>query len=221
MKLARICGLASPPARAIRIRGFALGLSALLSLNALAFNSSLQPEEVQGAYSLGQTTNHEDLADFINQYEHDFKYPSDNPVAYAQSVEFRTPYEQIVLRTLRTNGYSKFQADEDYRANPGLVIVRVVVALKTSYSGPEPPADSFQVVVSQASPIEPRKVTGAVLCNPYNWNDNPTVANCVAYTREILLQFDAEQFAHGRATVQVVLPFGQSMETKYNLDKLK
>jgi hypothetical protein len=221
MKLGRVCGLASPTARAARIQMFVLALCTLLSLNALAFNSSLQPEEVQEAYSLGQTTNHEELADFFKQYAYDFKYPSDNPVAFVQSVEFQTPYEQIVLRTQRTIHYSKFQADEDYRANPGLVIVRVVVSLKKSYSGPAPPADSFKVVVSQTKPIEPRKVTSTVLCDPYNPLENTTFANCIAYTREILQQFDAEQFAPGRATVQVDLPFGLTMETKYNLDKLR
>jgi hypothetical protein len=221
MKLGSLLGLVSAPARASRIQAFVLALSALLSLNALAFSSSLQPEEIQDAFSLGRTTNHEELADFINQYKHDFKYPPDNAVAFVQSVEFQTPYEQIVLRALQTNGYSKFQADEDYRANPRLVNVRVVVSLKASYSGPEPPAESFKVVVSQAKPIEPEMVSGTVLCNPYNWTGNSTVANCVAYTREILLQFDAAQFAPGRATVRVLLPFGKSMESKYNLDKLK
>ena len=220
MKLGRIYGLPSPLARAFRIRVLVSALCLLLSLNALAFNSSLQPEEVQDAYSLGQTTNHEKLAAFINQYEHNFKYPSDNPVAYVQSVEFQTPYEQIVLRSLRTAQYTKFQADEDYRANPGLVIVRVVVSLKTSYSGPVPPADSFKVFVSQTKPIEPRKLTSTVTCDPYSY-DSPTFGNCIAYMREVLLQFDAEQFAPGRATIKVLLPFGQSMETKYNLDKLK
>lgn len=221
MKLRSGYGLASPPAREMRIQLFALALCTLLSLNALAFNSSLQPEEVQDAYSLGQTSNHEELADFLNQYEHDFKYPADNSVAFVSSVEFQTPYEQIVLRSLRTTQYSKFKAEEDYQANPGLVIVRAIVSLKTGYSGPAPPADSFKVVVSQTKPIEPRKVTSTVLCDPYNPLVNPTFANCIAYTREILLQFDAEQFAPGRATVKVMLPFEQSMETKYNLDKLK
>ena len=221
MKLGCLCALAPPSARAARHRAFVLALCAFLSRNVLAFNSSLQPEEVQDAYSLGQTNNHDELADFLNQYEHDFKYPSDNPLAYVQSVEFQTPYEQIVLRAKRTNGYSKFQADEDYRANPGLVVVRVVVSLRTSYSGPVPPDDSFKVVVSQAKLVEPRKMTGKLICDPYNWYDSRPVANCVAYTREILLQFDSAQFAPGRATVRVMLPFGLSMETKYNLDKLK
>src|ERR1700680_3719670 len=157
MKMGSYCGLASSPARMVQIRAFVLGLCALLSLNALAFTSSLQPEEVQEAYSLGQTTNHEELADFLKQYKHDLQFPSDNPTVFAQSVEFQTPYEQIVLRSQRTNGYNKFQADEDYRAHPGLVMVRVVVSLKTGYSGPMPPAESFKVVVSQVSSIKPSK----------------------------------------------------------------
>ncbi len=221
MKFGRHRELAPPSARAARIRACVLGICILLSQNAFAFNDPLQPEEVREAYYLGQTSNHEELADFLNQYEHDFKYPADNPVAYAQSVEFQTPYEQIVLKSQQNTQYTKFQADEDYQANPRLVIVRVMVSLKTSYSGPAPPADSFEVVVSQAKSIEPRKVTSTVLCDPYNPFENPTFGNCIAYEREILLQFSTEQFAPGRATVKVLLPFGKSVETKYNLDKLK
>ena len=212
--------LSPPPVRAVRIQALVLALWALLSQNAFAFNDPLQPEEVREAYYLGQTSNHEELADFFKQYEHDFPYPADNPVAYAQSVEFRTPYEQIVLRSQQRTQYTKFQADEDYQANPGLVIVRVIVSLKTSYLGPAPPADSFKVVVSQAKPIEPRKLASTVTCDPYSYV-SITSGNCIAYEREILLQFSTEQFAPGRATVKVLLPFGKSLETKYNLDKLK
>lgn len=215
------CGLPSWPRRAARIQPFVFALCVLLSLNALAFSSSLQPEEVREAYYLGQTSNHEDLADFLNQYEHDFKYPPDNPEAYVQTIEFQTPYEQIVLRSLRTTQYTKFQADEDYRANPGLVVVRVVVALKLNYVGPAPLADSFKVVVNQAKPIEPRETTSTVTCDPNNPNIYPVASECMVYTREIVLQFGAEQFAPGRATVKVMLPLGESLETKYNLDKLK
>ncbi len=204
-----------------RIQAFALAFCALLSLKALAFSPALQSEEVQDAYSLGQTSNHEELTDFLNQYEHDFKYPSDNPIVFVSSVEFRTPYEQIVLRSLGTTQYSKFQAQTDYQAKPGLVIVRVLASLRTGYSGPTPPADSFKVAVNQLNTIEPRKVTSTLLCDPTSWQNNATYSNCFAYTREIVLQFDAEQFAPGKATVKVMLPFGQSLETKYNLDKLR
>lgn len=209
------------PARTGRLQAFALTFCALLSLKALAFSSALQPEEVQDAYSLGQTPNHEEIADFLNQYEQDFQYPSKNPIVFVSSVEFRTPYEQIVLRSQGTTEYSMFQAQADYQANPGLVVVRVLASLKTSYSGAAPPANSFKVAVNQLNSIEPRKVTSTLLCDPTSWQNNATYSNCFAYTREIALQFDAGQFAPGKATVNVTLPFGQSLETIYSLDKLK
>ena len=221
MKLGSTRRLDSPSPRAVGFGAFVLALCAMLALNALAFNSSLQPEEVQDAYSLGQTANHEELANFLKQYEHIFAYPPNKPVAYVQSVEFQTPYEQIVLRAQRTIGYSKFKAQEDYQANSGLVIVRVVISLKINYAGPVPPEDSFKVLVSQAKPIEPKKITNAVTCDPYYSTNYAVNTDCRTYTREILLRFDAEEFAPGRTTIKVMLPYGQSLETKYNLDKLK
>lgn len=219
------CRLSSSPPRAARIQVFVLVLCAVFSLNALAFDSFLQPEEIQDAYSLGQTFYHEKLADFLNQYEHDFNAPADDSIAYVSSVEFQTPYEQIVLRSLKTVQYSKFQAQEDYQANPTRVIVRVIVALKSGYSGPEPPSDSFKVLVSQAKPIEPGNTTSTVLCDPFSTNvytdQIQSFGNCLGYMREFLLQFDAKQFAPGKATIKVTLLNGKSMETKYNLDNLK
>ncbi len=223
MSVRRRHSVAASSARPVWIPVFLLALCGLLALNVWAFNSSLQPEEVQEAYSLGQTTNHEELADFLKQYEHDFQYPSDQPVAYVQSVEFQTPYEQIVLRTLRTIGYSKFQAQEDYRAHPNRIFIRAIVALRMNYAGPVPLADSFQVVVSQSKSIEPKEATSKVTCDPYSHNtySYPMSTDCLIYTREILLQFDARQFGPGKTTVTVALPGGQSLVTKYDLDKLK
>jgi hypothetical protein len=119
--------------------------------------------------------------------------------------------------------YSKFQADGDYKANHELVFVRVLFALKINYAGPVPPADDFNVIVSQLKPIEPRKVTNKVLCDPYSQITYQYYVNrdCSVYTRELLLQVDANQFAPSRATIKVSVPSDQSLETKYNLDKLK
>jgi hypothetical protein len=195
---------------------FAGALSGLVSLNALAFSSQLQPEQIEEAYSLGQTSNHEDLADFLKKYARDFKYPSDNPVAYVQSVEFQTPYEQIVLRSKRKGTqYDKFQAAENYRANPRLVQGRVVVALRINYGGAVPPAESFEVAVSQSKRIDPQTVHSAVLCDPYSQVNYQHSANrdCSVYTREIILQFSAKQFTQGHATVKVMLLHDKSLET--------
>jgi hypothetical protein len=221
MIIRRIYGVASPSARAVRIQALVLGLCALLSLNALAFSSSLQPEEVRNAYSLGQSSNHEELAEFYSQYLHKFAYPVNHPVVYVQSVEFQTPYEQIVTRAQQTIHYSKFQADEDYRANPGLVIVKIEIALRLNYAGPIPPEEDFKAFVSQARRIEPHKSTNTVTCDPYSATGYPANTNCEVYTREIVLQFDAEQFAPGYANIKVQTPDGQTIQTKYNLDKLK
>ena len=205
-----------------RLRAWAavgLALFALLSNTALAFNYPLQPEEIDEAYALGRTTNREELADFLNQYEHDFKPPNDNSVAYVSSIEFQTPYEQIVLRSLGTTQYDRFKAKEDYEAGAGAVLVRVVVAFKTGYSGPAPAADRFRVTVSQEEPIDPVKTPPTrVLCDPYSLYQGD---QCAAYMGEILLRFDHDQFGPGEATIKVLLPDEKSLETKFDLDQLK
>jgi hypothetical protein len=47
---------------------FLLFLCILFALNASAFKSPLQPEEVEDSYSLGQSSNHEEIRDFLSQY---------------------------------------------------------------------------------------------------------------------------------------------------------
>lgn len=197
-------------------------LAILLPIGAFAFHYPLRPEEIEEAYSLGQSGDREELASFLKQYGHDFAYPSDNPIVYVKSVEFQTPYEQIVLKSMRSAQYDKFKAAEDYRAGAGAVFVRVVVSLKIGFAGPIPKAESYQVVVSQGSPIEPKKTTSNVLCNPFDpLGIYTTPQPCDAYTREILLRFDRRQFGAGTVTVKAVLPGEKSLETVFNLDQLK
>ena len=204
-----------------RIVPYSIFAFLLLAANARAFHSSLQPEEVQNAYSLGQSSNHEEVTDFLDLYEHHFNFPSDDSIAFAQSVEFQTPYEQIVLRSLRTPGYSKFKAAEDYAADPRRIVVRVVVSLKNGYSGPIPPANSYKVIASQIHSIKPINVETRVLCDPSLYSSTPTVADCIAYSSEIRLQFSARQFAPGTVKIKVVLPDGKSVQTTFDLDSLK
>ena len=197
---------------------------ALLSQNSQAFESSLQPEQIEAAYALGQTSNHEELAGFLKQYERDFEYPANHPVAYVQSVEFQTPYEQIVLRSKQAGAtYDKFRAAEEYHANPRLVVLRVVVALRLNYGGPVPDADSYDVSVSQDKPITPRTVRNTVLCDPYSQISYPYSVNrdCSVYARELVLNFDAREFTQAQIKIKVRLPNDQSLETKFNPDALK
>lgn len=207
-----------------RLRRWAAGLACLAILSpagVFAFHYPLQSDEIEQAYYLGQTGDHEKLATFLEQYQHQFSYPSDNPIAYVKSVELQTPFEQIVLKSMRSAQYDRFKAQEDYRASGGAVFVRVVIALKIGFAGPIPMEESFQVAVSQGSRIEAESTTTTVLCNPYNPLFYSAQQPCETYMREILLRFDHEQFNPGKATVEVVLPEGKSLETAFNLDKLR
>jgi hypothetical protein len=194
----------------------ALGLSLcfLASQNAVAFNYPLQDEHVREAYFLGRTTNNEKLTDFYKQYVHDFPFPaSGRYFSVVESVEFRTPYEQIVLRSrLNLNQYSAQEAAEDYRAQPNLVIVRAMISYKMNYIGPLPPTSSFKVHVSQADPIEEKQLTVEPICS--QWQE------CGVTRFAILLWFDAEQFASGPAKIKIVTPDGQTLRTEFDLDKL-
>jgi hypothetical protein len=208
----------------IRLRS-AVGLACLailLPAGIFAFHYPLQSNEIEQAYYLGQSNDHDKLASFLQQYQHEFSYPSDNPIAYVQSIEFQTPYEQIVLKSMRSSLYDKFKAADDYRASAGAVFVRVVVALKIGFAGPIPKEESFQVIVSQGNQIQPKSTTTTVLCNPFDPLGYYTAPRpCDAYTREILLRFDHGQFSPGKATVQVTLPDERSIETTFNLGNLK
>src|ERR1700719_3304947 len=141
-----------------RIGSFALGLCLLAPQNVLAFTYPLQGEYVREAYFLGRTTDGKKFKDFYEQYVRYFPFPSRGPYfSYVESVEYRTPYEQVVLRSReKLNQYSAIDADEDYRAHPNLIAVRVLISYQLLYAGPEPATSSFKVRVSQADPIEPK-----------------------------------------------------------------
>jgi hypothetical protein len=191
-----------------------------ISVNARAFIKMLEAEDIDKAYSIGQSTDRGEVAAFLRQYQKTFKYPSGKPLAYIKFVEFETPYEQIVLKAQNTPGYTSLRAADEYLANTGVVIVRVIVSLKNNYGGPKPPDDSYNVVISQSNLIEPRKVSSTEPCNPFNVVATSTVGDCVGYTREIDLTFGVEQFQPGSVKIKVTLPESPSMETTFDLEKL-
>ena len=200
----------------IRIRVFTLGLSLLAPQHVLAFTYPLQAEYVREAYFLGRTTDGKKLANFYKPYVHGFPYPARGPYfSYVESVEFRTPYEQAVLRSQqKLNQYSSLEAEKDYEAQPNLVVVRVLISIKPSYVGAVPPTSNFIVHVSQADvgAIDPRKLTTETICSV--WDD------CGVTRFAILLSFDAEQFAPGTAKIKIVTPDGQILKTEFDLGTL-
>jgi len=184
----------------------------------MAFNYPLQAEYVREAYFLGRTTDGKKFKDFYEQYVRYFPFPARGPYfSYVESVEFRTPYEQVVLRSRQNlSQYSSLEAEKNYQAQPNLVLVRVLISYKLGYVGPLPPTSSFKVHVSQADvhTIEPKKLIAETICSVM-WN-----ADCGAPRFAILLSFDAEQFASGNAKIKIVTPDGQTLRTEFDLDTL-
>ena len=197
-----------------QIGTLALSLFFLASQNAGAFNYPLQDERVREAYFLGRNTDGGKLIGFYKQYMRYFAFPSRGPYySYVESVEFRTPYEQVVLRSQKNlNQYSSLEAKKDYQAHSNLVIVRVMISYKMNYVGPIPPASSFSVHVLQGNPIEPRKLTTESICS--------VSMECGVTRLAILLWFDAEQFASGTAKIKITTPDGQTLRTEFDLDRL-
>ena len=202
----------------IRIGAFALGLCLLTPQLVSAFTYPLQGEYVREAYFLGRTTDGKKFKDFYEQYVRYFPFPARGPYfSYVESFEFRTPYEQVVLRSLQNlSQYSSMEAEKDYQAQPNLVVVRVLISYKLGYVGALPPASSFKIHVSQpdVSAIEPKKLATESICSLSGNGD------CGAIRFAILLSFDAEQFASGTAKIKIVTPDGQTIKTEFDLDNL-
>ena len=200
----------------IRIGALALSLCLLASQNASAFSYPLQGEEIREAYFLGRTTNNEKLTDFFKRYVHEFPFPDRGPYfSYVESVEFRTPYEQVVLRSRQNlNQYSSLEAEKDYQTQPNLVVVGVLISYMISYVGPERPTSSFKIRVSQSDAIEPKKLTTESICS-VSWH-----SDCGVTRFALFLSFDAEQFTSGNVRIEVATPDGQNLQTEFDLDNL-
>src|ERR1700730_12868558 len=127
-----MCPIVKTAGLRIRIGAFALGLCFFASLHVSAFTYPLQADDVRKAYFLCRTTDGKKLKDFYEQYVRFFAFPARGPYfSYVESVEYRTPYEQVVLRSLQNlSQYSSMEAEKDYQAQPNLVVVRVLISYK-------------------------------------------------------------------------------------------
>lgn len=191
-----------------------------------AFLYPLSPEEVREAYFLGRTTQDEEVVKFIEPYLHRLPYPQKGP--YVESVEFRTPYEQIVLKTRQNLSNYSSQDAEHYSQHPELVVIRVLIFLTFTYQGPDvkSPADTvrlwtyqdllkdFAFRVEQQRDIRPKKIVAGPAC--------PFPNQCEPFDGfEVLLQFEADQFTSEKLTVQVTTSNGQDVRSEFDLAKLK
>ncbi len=217
----------------VRLGAAAASLSLLAAQGAAAYDYPLSDHAVREAYFLGRTTNSEKLKKFLERYAKQFPVPPKGP--HVAEIEFRTPYEQVVLRSWRNSvGYSSQQAQKDYAAQPDLVVVRVLIYLTPTYAGfithpsfgkgqaferPEDFWQEFQFRVEQDRVIVPGKIDGRPIYN--SGARGPYRVVGALQGAEVSLEFSARQFTSRAVHIQVIPPEGRSVEAEFDLADLK
>jgi hypothetical protein len=205
----------------------ALALS-FVTLAAAAFEYPVRDYSVREAYFLGRRKD-EKTAQFLAQYVKRFPLPKNGP--HVAEIEFRTPYEQVVLRARNApDGYSSQQASQEYRAQSDRVIVRVLIYLTPTYPAHSPiplyryepvqvrPEDfwrDFEIRLTQKDEILPARVTGRPI---YTQSDSGPTGLAGA---EVDLEFEASDFTSEPARVEILTPDGQRVRAVFDLEKLR
>jgi hypothetical protein len=192
------------------------------SMSAMTY--PLASEEVREAYFLGR--NPEKRLAFLREYIHFPAQPDRGPDVHL--IELRTPYEQVVLKSQENwANYSAQQAQEDYAAHPNEVLVRISICATQTFSFTTPQSDArpgqstswtpkdylrgFEFRVSQRFPIASQALTverANLGCADFD--------GFVAF-----LHFRAEQFNPGNARIVVTTPDGTTVQTEFDLYRLK
>jgi hypothetical protein len=193
----------------------------LLAQATVALTHPLSSEQVREAYFLGRDP--ERRGNFFSKYIHFPTQSGTGPDIHL--IEFRTPYEQVALRSQEHwANYNALDAENDYATHPDQILVRVFICATQTFSFPAPPPGAsaekaqpedylhgFQFRVSQALPVKPEKLTV-----------RRALLGCADFDGfEAFLQFKAEQLEPGRAEISVTTPDGRTVETEFDLDKLK
>jgi hypothetical protein len=196
-------------------------VSVVLSESSEAFYYSLQQTQIREAYLLGRSADTAKITALLDPYARHFPFPPAG--SRVESVEFRTPYAQVVRRSWEhSNDYDLDQAEKDYASQPSLVVVSVIVCsrLISSESATLPsdrhePADAwlgFQFLVSQDHSIVPKKMRGRSFSVGRSGK---------GFRKEVLMDFDTSQFGSGTAKVRVTTPDAQTVDAEFDLDALK
>ncbi len=204
-----------------RIAALPLLASIFLASPAFAFHRHLSPAQIREAYFIGRDGNRSGA--FFSNYIHSPKLPDTGPDV--QLIEFRTPYEQIAIRSRdhQWSNYSPPDAEKDYETLPHEVIVRVLIYETQTFffpaSNARPDTGGFTFRISQAARgIQYRSVTVDDVV--------PVGAGSLGSVGfdgiDVRLHFAASDFtSDDPVTVEVIAPTGQTCFTTFDLAALK
>lgn len=201
---------------------------AALAPVANAYIRKLHSEEVQEAFSLGQSTDPDTVKQFFEKYAHQLDCPSGGPCV--SSIEFRTPFEEIAVRSReRGSNYTEQDAEKDYTASSNIVSIHVFVLYPLDFSSDgsddyavaeSTDGDSeysfygYRLRVSQEHAVKPTQVRG----KPFDFGGSQC-SYCGG--EEIILDFAPDQLDTAITHIEVVTPDGQTVTAAFDLRNLK
>jgi len=215
------------------LRSFvAVSISILLTAPvSLAFTTPLSDEAIREAYFLGQRRD-ETMASFLERYKQHLPAPEIGP--HIASVEFLTPFAQLVLRSKdRSVGYSAQQAALDHRGEEEVVAVKIELAFTASYGAliQKPTNDSSRSPIGfefRASDfwkdIDVQVMDKDRILKPAKFRGEPVYFcgdGCVLAGATLRLEFPARFFDSDSVSVHVVPPEGPDVWVDFDLVALR
>jgi hypothetical protein len=204
----------------------------LLPSPAQAFNFPLSDEAIREAYFLGQRRD-ESMTQFLARYKKTLPLPDSGP--RIATVEFLTPFANLILASSQRTNYSAQQAALDHRTQEEHVSIAIQVQLTKSYgafvaapTGPRAGSPTgytlrspdfwkdidVQVVMDDKT-LEPKEFTGEpnYLCGDEG--------GCVLTGATLRLELPAKLFTSDSATVQIAPPEGPDVSVEFDLAALR
>ena len=192
-----------------------------------AYEHPLSSRSIWQAYFLGlKNIKDPELAAFLASYLKRLPLPQSG--AHVASIEIKTPYEQVVLRTLqRSVDYSPQQAERDYRAQSDVFLVRVRINLTPTYSSrvaTSPVNHAVQLrpmdfwrdfsfrLIQEEKRMAPNKISGRPLFTQRNGSLSGA---------EVELEFDTAKVTSAPVHIDVRMPEGNTVTAEFDLEKLK
>jgi len=215
----------SHPKLAAAVVVLAASAVAGFALRAFAFDHPLTSTAIRDAYFLGNR-NDEQTGEFLSQYIHSFPEPESG--AYVQRIGIDTPFSQIIWHSRGKLNYFAPDAVEEFQNKRLPFLVHVEIALTESYS-PIPPASApeyyqwvpdfwndFEVKVVQGKKEIPVEESRGGPIYAYGSNEIPIVTGAM-----IQLLYDPQKIKAEPVQVVVLTPDGRTVETTFDLAKLR
>jgi hypothetical protein len=212
-------------------RKLALGLSLVvlalagIAIRALALSYPLSSTAIRDAYFLGNR-NDEQTGAFLAQYVHPLPQPKSGPYVY--DIGIHTPFAEVVRRSARYVNFNAPDAVEEFQGKRMPFRVFVDIALTDSYQpiGPSEAPEDYQWVpdfwndfkvslLQDDKGIPAEQVRGGPVYS-YGYDETPMVTGA-----RIEVIYDPEKIDAKPARIVVLTPDGQTVETTFNLAKLR